>query len=604
MTTITQQLLNNIQLYNMNPSSIQQITLNALESVLNGNDIVDPVSPMVFLLEASATQTAAAINASQSIARQLYPKLALTQQELFHHMSDTDYVDIFAIGANGSITLLIPYYQLLANAVLVPNSNNVQSVVIPRNTQISVNNITLDIGYPIVINVLPGNILQVYYDITINNPLFSISNNIIDHKVINFNNNEYLQITVPVIQVASTSTIYSLTSVSSFSQQISFANQFCYARAYYNANGNWVEMATTYSPIVYDINVPTLFLSVDNNILTATLPDIYQSLQTAGYSIRVDVFNTNGVTNVDLSQVGYNSFSAIWNDFDTLNINPAVAPLTKINDIIIYSTEVLVGGSDAATLEQIRNRVVYHTDSTATPIRNSDVSITLNSFGFAIETLVDSVTDKIFIASKNLPNRVVNGLSTTPLAINSSVTIVINSMVDSGEYKTSILNQTSNRITISPNALFLVTNNNTRLLSDNEISVIDNLENTNTAHLCNVLNNNTYMYTPFHYIIDYNNPVVVGRAYYLSNPQIVNRAAISANTARVFNIVTISAIISLVNNNYILTLTAIIPTGLSALLCQLSFKDPASGITIYLNASSIVLQQTQAVITFEGSKDF
>ena len=52
MTTITQQLLNNIQLYNMNPSSIQQITLNALESVLNGNDIVDPVSPMVFLLEA------------------------------------------------------------------------------------------------------------------------------------------------------------------------------------------------------------------------------------------------------------------------------------------------------------------------------------------------------------------------------------------------------------------------------------------------------------------------------------------------------------------------------------------------------------------------
>ena len=597
----TQQLLRNVSLYSMNPSSIQMDILNVLDLALNGDDIVDPTSPFIFSIEAAATCTAGAIMASEAVTRQLYPPLAQTQVEIFHHMSDKDYVNIYAIGAMGTITFLIPYNGLLQNAVPVANAINVSSAIIPRNTQISVNNITLDIGYPININVLSNQFIQIAYDTTITNPLFPISGNVIDHALIVFNSVQYLQITVPVLQAASTSTIYTLNSLSSFTQTIPFLNSYAYARVFYSnsAAGPWIEMLTTYTPLVYDITIPTMVLSVNNNILTAILPDIYQTMQLAGNNIRIDVYNTIGAIDVDISQLSYNNFSAIWQDFDTYNTNKALSVLSVIKDIIIYSTAPLLGGSPAATLEQIRNRAIYHVDSTIVPIRNSSVAVTLSSYGYQIETLIDSVTNKVFIASKNLPARVVNEVSSNPLALNANVLIGVNEAITTGAYDISVLtNPALSRATISPNALYLMTNGTASLLNDAQINNINNLFATNLTQLTSLLNSGFYLYSPFHYVIDFSLPTIVGRPYYLTSPSVLGRTTVASNTIRVYNISTISTSISLVNNQYVLVLTASVPLSIPLVLCQLSYTNSNNGGTIYLNAISDMAASPSGQATF------
>ena len=133
MSSVIDKILAGISRYNKNPSSIQQVSLDVLEEVLNGDDIPDPTSPFIFLLEASAASTAAAISESESRTRKLYSRLAVSQNELYRHMSDKDYIDRFATPASAVIKLLLPLNQVKAFAVS-NTENNIRSLVIPRNS--------------------------------------------------------------------------------------------------------------------------------------------------------------------------------------------------------------------------------------------------------------------------------------------------------------------------------------------------------------------------------------------------------------------------------------------------------------------------------------
>jgi hypothetical protein len=602
-TTLTQYMISNMSNAYMNPSSFEQIAINGLTLALGGADIVDATNPMIFTLETGMCAAAVAIAKSDALTRKQYPYLSQTIDDLFTHMSDNDYIGVFGTGSECTIQLLIPYNTLLNNAAFLTSGSNVKTVIIPRDTQISVNNITLEIGYPVVINCLPGNLIQVYYDTSITNPLINFTDNAIPYSLVNFQNTNYLQIQLPVVQVASFTNTYTISNVSSFYQTIALANDYCYAAAYYlSTTGNWVPMATTFSSVVYDTNTPTMVLSVNGGNLIATLPDIYQSYGTVGSNIRLDVFTTQGALDIDLTQVSYQNFSATWTNFDQTNIetNVGVAAFASINDILISAVTALTGGANPLTFTELYNKVIYRYNAAQAPIRPTDIISALSAKGYAAEILYNNVSTRTYLAVQNLPPDTANGISASPLALNASVLFNPSNYSLDNLNSLTLISHASERSTILPSALYQLQSGSVSVLTDNQTNAINSLTGLN---LCNALNTNTYLNSPFHYVMDYSNSVFVARAYYLQAPTVPNRTFVNQNLARTYNLATMSTVLTFSSTGFNLQVTTSIPANLSEVLCQLSYTDPVSGNTIYLNASSTV-QSSQAIFNFAIDTDF
>lgn len=586
MTTATQKIIDNIARYSKNPSSIQQGVLNVLEEVLTDYDIVDATSPFMTLLEASATAAAASIAAGESIVRKLYPILATSVDDLYHHMSDKDYIGRFATPAKTEVKMMLPLKELLDYAVYLNNNDLVRLVIIPRNTQIMVNGIYLGTNYPINIEILPHDVIQVKYDISEDSPLEVLTTNILMHRIITYQNVTYLEVTIPVYQFKVISSSYPLDGTSDFKQVIMFTDLFYYARVYIDrGNQVWTEILTTHTPIVYDINKPTAVLKVVDNSLTVSLPDIYNSLNLLGVTIRIDIYSTRGSMDIDLSEIPYANFSAKWIDLNTFNTNVGVAPLNKINDMIFYANTRLVNGTMSRTLEQTREQVIYHTKSTIAPIRPGDINIGLKALGYVVQRYTDSVTDRVYIANKNLPYRERDGLFTSVLATNANIIIDVNGGIPTGSYQQSIVTNARNRATVKPEALYISTDTMVNMLTDVELNAITNLS---SVDLCALINSNNYMYSPFHYVIDYTQVTLKARPYHLTDPKIIGRTFENANAIRNYNITTTSYGITLVGSTYFVTLVASIPQGITNVSCQLRYLDKSSGSAIYFNATGVM----------------
>lgn len=606
MVSSVEKIIKGIATYNKSPASIQQVCINALEEVISGDDIVDPTSPFIFLLEAGAAASAAAIAESESVTRKLYPVLATRQSDLYRHMSDKDYVGRFATPAGATIKLLMPLSQLLLYAV-TGNASNIRSVRIPRNSYFEVNGYRLGIHYPIRIDVLNDNLngIQVVYETDIISPLKTLKSNVLATRQIRLGSSEYLEISIPVEQFSIDSTTYPLEGTSGFQRSIPFSDQFLYARAYVQkmvgVDKVWEEILTTHSLEVYDINIATLVLEVHEGRLFVTLPDIYQNNGLAGTALRIDIFTTQGPLNTDLSEVPNANFSWTWEDLDTFADNTLVAPLNKITDNILFSESFLTGGSDGLSLEEMRERVIYGVGNLKAPITAGDVEIGLKILDYNVVRYIDNVTDRLFVASKHLPYRVRNGLSTTVRASNTMV--IFNELVTG--YDRSLINHvSSNRATVLPDAIYDITNNGVSLLTDAALTALEGLA---PLSLVATLNSNNYFYSPFHYVMDYSSGIFKVRPYLLSTPNVVGRTFESNNTELDYNLTTQSITVELVDDRYVITVIANDPSKIvfngGVLLSQLNYKG-VNGTYGYLNATATLVTNTTVSFVFELETTF
>ena len=113
-------LISNYDSIKYNPAGIIGAVLEYLNNVTqNKVSLVDPTNPLVMLLESSAVNTAAAITEANFLLRKQYPILAETEEELYRHMSDKDYLDRFSTPSRAMFNFVIEYNSLVRNAVRV-----------------------------------------------------------------------------------------------------------------------------------------------------------------------------------------------------------------------------------------------------------------------------------------------------------------------------------------------------------------------------------------------------------------------------------------------------------------------------------------------------
>ena len=92
-------LAKNILLFAHHPAAMQTLLLNQLLDVEDAEGQIvlrDPTDPVVYLAEMGTMLGHATLMGLQESVPKTFPSMAQTYDDLFRHMSDVDYVDVFS----------------------------------------------------------------------------------------------------------------------------------------------------------------------------------------------------------------------------------------------------------------------------------------------------------------------------------------------------------------------------------------------------------------------------------------------------------------------------------------------------------------------------
>jgi hypothetical protein len=507
-------LLSNMQNYQNNPALIQQDILDHLDIVTSGGvNIVDPSNPFVFGLESATVCTAGMMSKSDTNTRRQYPQLAQTPEDLYYHMSDWDYINRFAAPSVALFSFIFDKDELISKLVTDPTTG-VSQIVIPRNTVVMISGVQFSLQYPIVIRQMQHGGLNVTYDGSQPSPLQELTSNVIDWEIRTVNGTNWLFFDVPLYQFNILSTQQGVSLATKWQTTISFSDQFYYARVWAeNSDGTWSELVTTHSIEVYDPTTPTAVLQVVNQTLTVTIPQIYITSGQVKTSVRVDLYQTKGDINMDLSSYPQSAYSANWLAIDANDNLPTnfSAPLKGFNQLAIWSNDRTVDGNNGLTFSQLRQRVMTNsTGAQNLPITNVQVQAALQNIGYDVVENVDNITNRVFLATRAMPDPTNPALITSAAASIETLSTTLTALTT----LESVINN-GNSLTITPDTIYQSTSGVVSAVPTAAVKALLALPPDQRAL---AVTKGQYFYSPWHYVLDNTGPEFEVRPYYLDAP--------------------------------------------------------------------------------------
>lgn len=499
------------------PSILVEAISDHMAEISNGNMIVvDPNNSVAIMMEAITSVGAGTLLANLQETRRIYKSGANSYADIYRHMSDEDYKNRFAQPARDIPFIIMLDLQTLINrAVVIPNTNGRRKITIPAQSTIEASGYPFTTEYPIDIIVLPHGAISVLQDNTLVSPLKSLKSNRLGWTTIQDKDGTYLAVNIPMDQFAINRKVISLSSMSSFKQEFSYTDNYYYCRAYMRATetSKWVEISTTHQDEVYDPAKPTVCLRVLNNTVVAMIPQIYFNNQSIGTDVRLDFYTTKGPIDVDLSTYAAKQYKLTWKEIDDPDVSVYVSPLKDFQKLAISSTEHVVGGSNGATFTDLRNRVIGRVNDTPVNEKNLPVKAALTNYNIVLKK--DNVSNRTFVATRDLPAPTtadtVTGMDTAlqPLLTRFSDLVASSSVVNANK-----------RVVIRPGMLFRVVNGILDIVPDTERADLFNPAIYPPERLVTTVNNQRFLYNPFHYVIDKTSRAPSCRAYVMNKPTI------------------------------------------------------------------------------------
>ena len=587
-------LLGDISQYVYNPAAIQTTITAAISKILDGSiDVVDATNPFALALEMSAVNCAAFCVEAAALTRRQYAAAATTFDDLYLNMSDTDYLNMFALPSTTTFTILLQYEQLL-NALVADPTTGISEITIPRNTVFTAAEVPFSLQYPINIRQLQHGGLQAVYDATEVSPLQTLDTNVIPLSMVQMNNGlNYVKFDVLAQQFFINSMQQNVNSASGLQTTIPLTDQFYYCRVYNwvgsTSNGAWVELAVTYTEQVYDPTVPTVVVQLTDTQVSVTVPPVYAINQTIRGQLRIDVYETKGPLTMYLGNYGAKDFVAEWLFIDQNDATPQTAAINQINNLLLYSTDVASGGRDALTFEEMRQRVIAHSNGPRDiPISPAQIQAMLTDDGYTIVKDIDTLTNRSYWAVKPLPSptdlspTITNNVYTPANANMLSLTLAL---ADANAAYGCTVHDTG--VTITSAALFQSVNGIASLMTSAAYTQLLALPLLQQAE---AFNQGGYFYTPFYYVLDDSSDVFVVRPYSLDQPLIESRTFVQENATTGYQ-VSIGTPFTIVKTatGYQISLTTSSNAAYQALpdtevMCQLSYTTSDGQNTAFMTA--------------------
>lgn len=518
-----------------NPDLVVGKAIQLVSEKTNGEiSWVDPSNPVAFLAEFAATLASNAIDETNSRMREVYPKLAVRPDELYHHMSSHQYVGRFAVPASGKIILTFKRDEILALAVPT-SSPGVSKLLIPRGTVFSFDNVKFTLLYPIEIRVLPHGAFQVIYDTSREDPIQILESNIVNwwYQSGIEGNSEIIDLLALEIDVKQVETHYVrgdiAAAIDGYVRNVRLESQFVYCRisSIDEARGVRKELETTHSLFVYDVAKPTAVLRLlSDNTLEIRIPHIYFTTGQITGKIEAEIYTTLGETNIDLEIIGSIGLNKVsWKEANDIYVSREdtkfTAPLSQLSHFNIYPMGKTVGGANEIDFMTLRERVINHGFYTETPITLNNIRNNAAINGYSLINSIDLLPDRILHATRDLPKSLdtdfYSGASCAIETISTKMSDLTtsSSVIDNGD-----------RMTITPKTLFRTQRGITRIVPDTEIPIQATLGNDVYVQRINTLE---YSYTPFYYVLDGEDNKFELRAYYADSPMVKYQRLVQTN---------------------------------------------------------------------------
>ena len=600
-------ILKDFKEYPFNPFKIQNAVYAHLKKVMNNQigDSIDATNPFAYDLESAAVLVAGACSYDNDLNRKLYPAAAMTEEDLYLHMCDKDYIGRFALPANARFYFLMQVDEVSEMMVYDPEMD-LKRIIIPRNSYITVGETQFTMEYPVEIRELRHGGLQILIDHTITSPLQTLKTNAVPFDIKLERSDiphgrsiRWLQFPIDMIQCKVRSIEEPTSRADAFYKRIDLTDKYYYARVFYqDSQSNWIEMLTTHSPDVYDVASPTAVLKVTNNALYVSIPQIYSDLGYLDSKIRIDVYETKGEINLDLNGFAPSEFAITFRAFDTRrDFTEYARPVGNIPTLVAYSRDIVSGGRNALSFKDLRDRVINNSIGIRhTPISNTQIKDHLIDNNFKIIKNIDQITNRAYLAARSLPAPGNDRLLTSAAASIEALTTNLDNLI-----KTGYVYNNNTSLTISPDAIYESKNGILSILPKTHVRSIMAMP---IEERINKVNSSNYFKSPFHYVVDMSDKVIDLRAYYLDRPLADNKSFIDANdTTQLLQITVTGWDISRVPEGYRLVIVSVGDEASSnleddRLYAQLAFKPTGESEYAYINGKFLSRDNNTRVYEF------
>ncbi len=608
--TAVSDLIANIQTYKYNPAGIASAALNVLEDVNNGTQaIVDPTNPLAYLIECAATMTAAWMVEDKALNRKEYAITAQTAEDLYPHISDQDYVGVFASPATAPILFVMNKNELMNALVPLNDGTGESRLVIPRNTTVTVAGVTFSLQYPIMIRQLVHGGLQVVYDVSQPSPLQTLTSNIITWRTLtNPDGTQLVAFEVVMTQfdiVVKTGEV-SLSQPTIVTVPLADNNQYYYTRVWIqNADGSYTEMATTYTDATYDVLTPTAVIKVIGSTVQVKIPLVYVTTGLITGKIRVDVYETLGALNMSLVNYTPDQYVTKFLALNKSDQTVYTAPWNSFSSFYAYSIKTATGGGDALAFEDLRTRVITNAiGSPSLPITNVQIANELDRAGYSIVKNIDTVTNRNFLATRPMPAPTDPNLITAAAA---GIGVLSTKLADALAL-TSVIDNGDGYTIITPDTLYRWNAGVLQFVSSAEVTTLKAMS---AEQLSLAITSATYMFSPFHYVMDSSQNEFNLRPYYLDNPSVSNKSFVATNDTTLLEVTTDSLLLSRTSTGYKLHIQTLSSSAFQALpnnqvFVQLAYIPPGEIDRAYLLGTLISQDSTtgERVYEFDLSTNF
>ena len=497
------------------PLLLVRSQIETIEDITNGEVLLmDPTHPFVMQLEMSACMAANTMQENIGLLRRIYPILAEEPDDLYMHMSDTDYVNRFATAATTKLTFSVLVSDIQTK-LIYDSSEKAYKGVIPRDTRVMVDGIIFVLPYPVVIRRYETGAIQITYDSSISTPLLSLKGQVLTPTIRRSPKlDEWLFFDVDAVQVSYTSTVFVLERTYNFRKQIYYSDAFFLGRAFYRnaqTNNAWKEIKTTHTDQVFDPTEPTVIFKVMKDYVQVEVPVLYFSSGMLSGDLRIDLYSTKGAMTMDLRNYKETDFEVDMTPIDEVRDSTVYSNIWGDLSYYVFGQMATEGGKRELSLEQLRNRVIYNAiGPQSLPITNVQNIASAENYGFEILKNIDVLTNRSFLASRKLPKPLNPRLITAAnIGMITCADLLANFMAN----ENVIVHD--RRYTLRSNSLFQNQNGKVRMLRKHEE---DGIFAMGTTAMVNHINNQEYFYTPFYYVLDETEPEFDLRAYALDLP--------------------------------------------------------------------------------------
>ena len=533
------------------PLNIFSQYIDTVESKLgDGGKVVDVNNVFSFVAEFNSYMTGHLVNEICDVFPSLYPSRAQTSEELYKHLADNEYLGLFNTPASCSLEILLDKQYLIDNAKSY--NDNYNKVVIPKESLITLEQFNFGIYYPIEIRINKiTNTFQVSYDTVTygNNPLKALTQNTIEHRIINYKGLELLAFRIPIYQFTTTSAIDEIVYETGFAKYYSYTDGFYAIRVYNYVDDAWVEIKKTFSDKIYDPDTPTVKISVESELsrVRVIIPQVYFTDNKIGDKIKVEYYTSIGEMDIDSSDISpedisvrfasatpeIQAYANIFNNIKTLDVYPA--------------SDRILGGTNGKSFRELQSMIINNAFYNNVLISPQDIAIWMNDNGFKLANYRDGITNRTYDCLKAFTDITGDVLPAATLATNFTEEILQNT--------NTITNNDNDTYTILPNTWYEYNkeSDSARVLTNEEVERLNALSVTDVVE---EFNTKIYTLSPLYTKLNISNQYPYAMSYDLDRPKIEAINFIQENIEMSTQLTVISAKIECKNvcEGYVITL--------------------------------------------------